>query len=286
MLTLTNELIQYKPKEKIWFFISLIILFFIALLSLFPFYWMIVRAFQPTSASYKIPPDFFPVNPTLFNFERLFAKTAILRWFINSCIVAGSCTFLTLMFASMSGYAFAKKRFPGRQIIFWVLMTAMMFPRQVMLIPLFILMNRYNLYNTHPGMFLPMVANPLGLFMMRQFMQGIPDDIIQSAKIDGAGEFLIYRKIILPMSLAAFGAVGILYFVNTWNDYLWQLVMSKNTKMFTLPVGIATISKTLFETDYGLAMAGSVIGAIPMIAIFLAFQKYFISGITLGALKG
>ncbi len=282
----TNELHQYTTGEKIWFYVSLGLLFLLAFIFLFPLYWMFLGAFEPSSLAIKIPPTFLPVRLTLHNFEKLFTGTKALRWFINSIIVAGSSTLLTLAFASMAGYAFGKKKFPGKEAIFWILITAMMVPKQVMMIPLYILMNKYHLYNTYPGMFLPMVAWPFGLFLMKQFMQSIPEDLLLSAKIDGAGEWKIFASIVLPLSIPAFGTVGILYFINTWNDYMWQLVITKDIIMSTLPVGIAKVARNEFIVDYGLLMSGAAFGAVPMIAIFLFFQKYFISGITMGALKG
>ena len=286
MLTEKNELSNSSLKEKIWFFVSLGLLMLMAGLFLFPFYWMLVGAFQPSTASISIPPTWFPKIFTLANFNRLFTRTFALRWFLNSVIVAGSATVLTVAFASMSGYAFAKKKFPGRQVIFWTLLATMMVPKQIMLIPLYMLMNKYYLYNTYPGMFLPKIAAPFAIFLMRQFMQSIPDELIQSAKIDGAGEGTIFTKIIIPLSLSALGTVAILTFLGTWNDYMWQLIIVKDLIMSTLPVGIAKVSRTEEEINYGLLMAGATFGAIPMLAMFLYFQKYFIRGITMGAIKG
>ena len=162
----------------------------------------------------------------------------------------------------------------------------MMVPKQVMMVPLYILMNKYGLYNTYPGQILPMVAWPFGLFMMKQFIQGIPDDIVQSARIDGANEWVIFSRIIIPMSLPAVATVSILSFVNTWNDYMWQLVIVKDLVMSTLPVGIAKVSRTELNVDYGLLMAGAAFSAVPMLIIFLFFQKYFVKGISMGAVKG
>ena len=286
MLTDSIELTHGNRWERFSFRISLVLLGLLALLFIFPLYWMVKGALQPASASLLIPPTFLPTRFVLKNFAQLFTQTLALRWFLNSAIVAGCSTGLTLLFASLSGYAFAKKRFPGRELIFWILLTAMMVPKQVMLIPLYILMNHYGLYNTYPGMFLPMVAWPFGLFLMRQFMQSIPDDLIQAAKIDGAGEVKTFTQVIVPMSIPAFGTVGILYFINTWNDYMWQLVVVKSLAMSTLPVGIAKVSRTQFDINYGLLMAGATFGAIPMTAIFLFFQRYFVRGLTMGALKG
>lgn len=161
-----------------------------------------------------------------------------------------------------------------------------MVPKQVTLVPLYIMMNQYGLYNTYPGMFLPMVAWPFGLFLFRQFMQSIPSDIIESARIDGAHEFTTYLRIIVPMSRPAFATVGIMYFIQTWNDYMWQLVIVKDLFMSTLPVGIAKVSRTQFEVDYGLLMAGTAFGSILVAIAFFAFQKHFVRGLTMGAVKG
>jgi multiple sugar transport system permease protein len=286
MIALTNELKQGTWKDRIEFAVSLALLFLLAFLFLFPFYWMVKGALQPSSMALQIPPSFAPVRLSLDNFHRLFTRTLALRWLANSIIVAGSATLLTLLTASLSGYAFAKKRFPGRELIFWLLLTAMMVPKQVMLVPLYVLMNRYGLYNTHAGMFLPMVAWPFGLFLFRQFMQGIPNALIDSARMDGAGEALTFRRIIAPMSKPAFATVGILYFINTWNDYMWQLVMAKDLLVSTLPVGVSRVSRTEFEVDYGLLMAGATFGAVLVAAAFLFFQKYFVRGLTMGAVKG
>ena len=266
--------------------ISTTLLLALAFVFLFPLYWMFIAAFQPSSAAIQIPPNIFPKQFTMNNFEKLFTKTQAVVWLFNSIIVAGMTTILTLIFSSMSGYVFAKKKFPGRIILFWILLSAMMAPKQVMLVPLYIQMNVYNLNDTYAGMFMPMVAYPLGLFLMRQFMQSIPDDLITAARIDGAGEFTLFFKIVIPLSLPAFGAVGILYFIQTWNDYLWQLIIMDTVSKFTLPVGISLIAKQEFSIDYGLMMSGAVFGAVPMIVIFMFLQKYFIRGVTVGAIKG
>lgn len=282
----TNEFSQIRGFDKVMTVLSLVFLFILTFVFLFPFYWMLKGSLQPTSMAIQVPPSMVPTNLTLNNFQRLFSQTEAVRWMINSIVVAGSSTLLTLFTASFAGYAFAKMKFPGRTAIFWVLVAAMMVPKQVTLIPLYIMMNSYGLYNTYPGMFLPMVAWPFGLFLFRQFMQSIPNDILESARIDGANEFSTYLKIVVPMSRPAFATVGIMYFINTWNDYMWQLVIVKDMSMSTLPVGIAKVSRTQFEIDYGLMMAGTAFGSILVAMAFFAFQKHFVKGLTMGAVKG
>lgn len=286
MLTVTNEYRHTRAPGKAAFVVSIIFLFLLAFLFLFPLYWMLKAAFQPSFYAIQIPPVFLPVKLTLRNFQKLFVQSPALRWFLNSIIVSGSSTLLTVAFSSLAGYAFGKKKFLGKGFLFWMLLTAMMVPKQVMLIPLYILMNSYSLYNTYPGQFLPMVAWPFGLFLMKQYMQGLPDDLIQSAKIDGAGEWTIFSRIILPISTPVVATIAILTFVNTWNDYMWQLVIVKDLIMATLPVGIAKFAHSEMTVDYGLLMAGASFGAAPMVAIFAFFQKYFVQGITMGSVKG
>lgn len=281
-----NEFSQYTVREKIEYFIGFVFMLLLAAIFIFPFYWMLKGGLQPSSMSISIPPSFAPTNLTWANFNKLFTKTLAIKWLLNSFIVAGMSTVLTLFTASFAGYAFAKMHFPGRNLIFWILVAAMMVPKQVTLVPLYVLLNKYGMYNTYAGMYLPMVSYPLGLFLFRQFMQAIPTNLLESAKIDGAGEFKTYFNIVMPMSKPAFATVGIMYFINTWNDYMWQLVIVKDLDMSTLPVGLAKVSRTQFEVDYGLMMAGTTFGSLLMVAAFFAFQRYFVRGLTMGAVKG
>jgi len=286
LLIESREFAYGNRREQVFYYFTILLIFLLSLLFLFPFYWMFKGALQPSFMANQIPPSFLPINLTLNNFNRLFSRYPAVRWFSNSTIVSGSATVVTLVFGSLAGYAFAKRNFPGKEIIFWMLLTTMMLPRETMLIPLYILMNRYGLYNTYAGMALPQIAWPFGLFLMRQFMTSIPDELIQSAKIDGANELSIFLRIIVPLSVPAFGTVGILYFVRVWNDYLWQLVITKDLAMNTLPVGVAKISQGEFAIDYGLLMSGAAVSAIPMILIFVFFQRYFVKGLTVGSVKG
>ena len=282
----SREFAYGNRQEQIRYYFVILFTFLLSFIFIFPFYWLFKGAFQPPYMATQMPPSFAPVNLTFNNFFRLFSRFPAFRWFLNSVIVAGCATAFSLIFGSLAGYAFAKRKFPGKEIIFWMLLAAMMLPRQVTLIPLYIIMNNYGLYNTYPGMFLPQIAWPFGLFLMRQFMTSIPDELLQSAKVDGAKELTIFLRIIIPLSIPAFGTVGILYFVRVWNDYLWQLVISKDLIMNTLPVGVAKISQGEFAVDYGLLMSGAAVSAVPMIAIFLFFQKYFVTGLTVGGVKG
>jgi len=261
-------------------------IFILAILFLFPLYWMITGSLKGPISTLKIPPELFPSNPTLINYEELFTRFPAWRWMLNSIIVAGGGTVLTLLFSSMSGYAFGKKEFLGKNTIFMILLSTMMMPRQVILIPLFLQMRRLGLVNSYLGMILPLVAWPFGMFLIRQFMPNIPNELIDAARIDGASELGIYWRIILPLAKPALGALGIFTFMQAWNDYMWQLIMVNDSTMMTLPVAISTVTRAENVTNLGLMMTGATYAFVPMLVVFLLFQDYFIKGITVGAVKG
>ncbi|MCD6318215.1 carbohydrate ABC transporter permease [Candidatus Aerophobetes bacterium] len=267
--------------------LALLVVIILAITFLMPLYWMVTGSFKVMTATYVVPPDLFPKNPTIENYiQLLFRNIPSFRWLTNSFIVAGGATILIILFSSLAGYSFAKKRFPGRTILFWLLLATIMLPLQVTFIPLFILMRRLNLFNTLLGMLLPGVAWPFGIFLMRQFIQTIPSEIIDAGRIDGASEIGIWWRIIIPLSKPALGALGIFSFMGVWNDYMWQLVMAKDVKMMTLPVGVSGVMRGQTLINYGLGMAGATFAFIPMLVIFLVFQSYFVKGLTMGAVKG
>jgi len=266
--------------------IGLIFVFATAVLFLFPLYWMITGSLKGPISTLKVPPELFPTAPTLLNYQQLFSRFPAWRWMFNSCLVAGGTTLLTLLFASMSGYAFGKKQFLGKRVLFVILLSTMMMPQQVILIPLFLQMKRLGLMNSYPGMILPLVAWPFGMFLIRQFMPSIPNELIDAARIDGATEIGIYSRIILPLSKPALGALGIFTFMQAWNDYLWQLIIINDSRMLTLPVAISTVTRAENFANLGLMMTGATFAFVPMFVIFMIFQDYFVKGLTVGAVKG
>lgn len=270
---------------------GLLILTGIALVFLFPLYWMFTGSFKTQTATIETPPDLFPVHATLDNWLYLFGSDLpVLRWLINSVVVAGATTLITLLISSLSGYSFGKKKFIGSRFLFWLMLGTMMLPSQVILIPLFIGVRVLGLYNTYAGMILPMVAFPFGVFMVKQFMATIPNEIMDAARIDGVSEWGMYWRIILPLSGAVLAALAIFTFSNAWNNFMWQLLIAGNIDMFTLPVGISGMARTAVGdraiVDIGLLMAGGTFGALPMIFFFLVFQRHFVKGVTFGAVKG
>lgn len=262
-----------------------IILSLWALWALLPLLWMVSTSFKEIRAAIKVPPEWFPAHPTAINYQVLFARAPVFRWLLNSGIVAMSHTLSMLLFCSMAGYAFAKKEFPGKQAMFWALLSTMMIPSMVLLVPLFLLVSRMGLINNFGGLILPGLVGAFGVFLMKQFMQTLPSELLDAARIDGASELGVYARVVLPLSKPALAVLGIFSFIGAWNDFLWPLLITQSKMMRTLAVGLATLQQESM-TDYGLLMAGSAVAAIPMIIVFFACQKHFLKGLTIGAVKG
>lgn len=264
--------------------IATLILVVLALLFIFPFYWVITGAFKLQIVATTIPPEWFPKNPTIQNWIDLF-RNPVWRWTFNSFFISISEMVLICLTASMAGYVLAKKQFPGRQLIFWSFIGAMALPKQVILVPLFTMLADLGWTDTYQGLIFPAIAWPFGIFLMKQFAQTIPGEMLEAAKIDGCSELRLFVSMIVPMLKPAIGALAIFTFIASWNDYFMQLVLIRSTSMMTLPLGIATMQSE-FTTNYGVMMAGATLASIPMIAIFILFQKSFTQGITMGAVKG
>ena len=264
--------------------LCVIALIIVALLFTFPLYWIITGSFKGPQAVNARVPVWFPTEPTLLNYEKLFEKPALM-WMFNTVFVCALAMLFTCVAASMGGYALAKKRFTGRALIFSIFVCAMALPKQVILIPLLKEMAFLNLHNTLWAVILPTVGWPFGVFLMKQFSENIPSELLEAARIDGAGEVRTFTQIVFPMIKPGIGALAIFTFINTWNDYFLQLIMLNSTEVLTISLGIAKLHSEM-STDYGLIMAGAALGSIPIIAIFLMFQKFFTRGITMGAVKG
>jgi multiple sugar transport system permease protein len=253
--------------------------------ALLPLYWMFTTSLKEQASYMRQPPEFIPVNPTLANFERMFANPNMFRWILNSFLVSLSVTGLNIFFASLAGYAFAKLDFPGRRWIFWAYMATMMVPFQVTMFPLFKLMADIGWVNTYFALIVPAMALPYNVFLMRQVIRSLPYEILDAGRIDGCNEFSLFWRVVLPMSTNGVAVMCIFTFVLTWNDFLWPLIILNSEQMRTLPIALATFQST-FETDYGLLMAGGVIMAVPMFVMFFFFQRYFLQGVTVGGVKG
>jgi multiple sugar transport system permease protein len=255
------------------------------ILTLAPFFWMITTSIKTKAGMFAMPPQWLPKDPTLSHYKELFEKVSFFRYFINSTIVAVTVTFLGLFLNSLAGYAFAKFRFPGRDKIFLVLIIALMVPSQVTMMPVFLILRNMGLINSYFGLIITGTVSVYSIFLMRQFVQSIPNDIIESARIDGCSEFGIYWNVILPLCKPVLATLGIFTFMASWNSFLWPLIVMIREEMYTLPVALANLNGQ-HATDYGLLMAGAVIVVIPVIIVFLFAQKYIIEGISTTGLKG
>lgn len=275
-----------KKSFSIFGIFSMTVLIALTIFFIFPFYWITTGAFKLQDVAISIPPEWFPTQPTLQNFEKLF-KPLTLRWFFNSVFVSFMTTVLVCSTAALAGYSLAKKRFPGVGLIFMVFVAAMALPKQVILIPLLNLITQFKLMNTYYALILPAVGWPFGVFLMKQFSMSIPNELLESARIDGCSQLKTFTHIALPIIKPGIGALAIFTFIASWNDYFSQLVFSNDPTMATLPLGLAAMAQTAeFSSDYGILMAGALLASLPMILVFVCFQNYFTQGVTLGAVKG
>ena len=251
----------------------------------FPFFWMASSSFKPTVELFSKAIHLLPQNPTLDNYRYAFNAVNLLRTMGNSFIIATGYTLLAVLLTSLGGFAFSKYNFPGRRILFSFLLATMMVPQAVGLVPSFILMSWLGWVNTFWALIIPGAAHAFGIFLMRQYINSVPDEIIDSARIDGASDFAIYWRIILPLIQPALITVGIMDFFGAWNDFLWPLIVLRSNEKYTILLAVNTMPATRFNTPWGAVMAGSTFAVIPLIIIFLFLQRYIISGLTVGAVK-
>ncbi|MBP2002164.1 multiple sugar transport system permease protein [Paenibacillus shirakamiensis] len=261
---------------------AIIVLF--AVLNLFPLYWLFTSSLKNSSDVVKMPPDWWPSTVTFSNYVDIFRDQPALRWAFNSLYVSGISTILVIILGAMAAYAFSKIHFKGRNIIYIIFVSSLMIPKEIMIVPLFRIIQDFGMVNSYSGMIWPNVAAAFGVFLLKGFFDTTPDALREAARIDGAGEWKIFTRIMLPIVKPGIGALFILNFVQVWNDYLWQLVVGQEKNMKTLMVGTATLMQDL-NPNFAYKMAGATVAAIPMLVIFLLFQRYFTSGMTAGAVK-
>ncbi|MDX2938413.1 carbohydrate ABC transporter permease [Streptomyces ipomoeae] len=255
------------------------------LLMVTPFLWMLSGSFKPEADIRKIPPDLIPTRPTLTNFQELFDSLDFTRMFANSVIVALAVTAGNLIFCSMLGYALAKLEFRGQRAVFTVVIATLMVPGLVTFVPLYVLVANMKLTGSLLGLILPFLATPFGVFLMRQFISTLPDELIDAARVDGCRELAIFWKIILPLTKPALATLGIITFLGSWNNFLWPLVVAQNESQYTLPVGLALASSGQDFTRFGILLAGAVVVLLPVTIVFLLFQRHFVAGIATTGLK-
>lgn len=250
-----------------------------------PFLWMVLSSFKTEGEIRLVPPTWWPHSPTLDNYRTLLSGLHFPRYFLNSAVVAGLITAGNLVFCSAIGYALAKLRFIGQRALFGLVLGAVMVPSMVTFVPLFVLVAQLGLTNTYRGLVLPYLAWPLGAFLMRQFLLSIPDELLESARVDGAGELRIFLRIVLPLCRPALAALGILTFLTYWNSFLWPLVVATTEEKYTLPVALALYSVGQNQTKFGLLLAGSVVVVLPVLIVFIVLQRHFVRGIATTGLK-
>jgi multiple sugar transport system permease protein len=251
-----------------------------------PFLWMVLGSFKPEADFLRDPPTFLPSEATTGNYSRLFDQLDFPRFFFNSSVIALAVTIGTLIFCPMLGYALAKLPWRGKSIVMGVVLATLMVPAGITLIPNFILMSNLNLVNTYPGLILPFLAGPFGVFLMRQFMLGVPNELLEAARMDGASEFRIFWSVVMPIATPVLATLGILTFLGNWNSFLYPLVMAQEPQMYTLPVALATFATGQYQADHGMLMAGSVVLVVPVLVVFILFQRWITEGIATTGLKG
>lgn len=304
-----------KRKNPVYEITSVVIILIFAILFLFPLYWIITGSFKTAQQVNSVTPVWFPTEWVMTNYQKLFSRQtaplwefiipfsryfnggkaivfsagptvpAAIRWLVNTVFMAVMAMILTCITSALAGYALAKKRFIGRTVVFSLIVAAMALPKQVILIPLIREMSSLSLYNTMSAVIYPIVGWPFGVFLIKQFAEGVPTEMIEAARIDGAGELYTFTSVVFPMIKPGVGALAIFTFISSWNDYFMQLIMLSSTKNLTISLGIAKMQAEN-ATDYGLIMAGAALASIPIIIVFIIFQKYFTKGITMGAVKG
>lgn len=269
------------PTQRVFFYVFLLTSLFF---TLFPFLWMI-------STSFKVPAEIFTRTPTLIprvwtaqHYLNLFEALDMTRPLLNSLILSLCVAFFSVLFNSMAAYAFAKLRFPGREKLFALLMATMMIPGQVTMLPVFMILKTLGLLNTYAGLIIPGSAAVFAIFMLRQFMLEVPEEILEAARIDGCSEFMIFWRIILPLCKPVIATLAAFSFIGSWNDFLWPLIIMLREDRYTLPVALASLNGQ-YNSDWGLLMAGAVVVVIPAIAVFLLAQRHYIQGIAAGAVK-
>ena len=256
-----------------------------AVLTLLPLLWMVSASLMPTGAAQSLSPQFLPRDPTTEHYVSLFSRLNLARYFLNSLAIATSVTVISLTFNGMAGYAFAKLRFRGRDRLFKLLLGGMVIPAQVAMLPLFLLLKQIGAINTYWGVIIPMMASIFGIFLIRQYTLSVPDSLLDSARIDGASEWRIFRSIVVPLIRPILVTLGLFTFMASWNDFMWPLVVLTDNDRYTLPVALAILSGEHVQ-DTELMMAGAVLTVLPVLVLFLALQKTYISGIMLGSVKG
>jgi multiple sugar transport system permease protein len=277
----------YRTQRLLRRLLIYFILTFVALLIIMPLVWMVSTSLKPRAEIFTRELQWIPANPSLVNYERLFANpaTPIGRWFVNSMVVASVATLLILFIDALAAYAYARMDFPGRKPLFALLLVTLFMPGIMFLIPNFLTIFRLGLLNNYAGVIFPGLAGVFGVFFLRQFFEGLPRELEEAAEIDGANRWQTFFQIILPLAKPALATLGIITFLGSWNDFLWPLLILSDRLMQTLPPGLRTLQGA-YTSDYGLMMAGAVVVAIPVLILYTILQRYIVQSVATSGLKG
>jgi multiple sugar transport system permease protein len=254
-------------------------------LMLGPYLYILSSSFKETYTLVTIPPRPWPENPSLDNYVYIVRELPFPRWFVNSAAVAVAVTLGTVFVDALTAYAFARREFFGRDLLFALMLTTVMIPGALLLIPAFLITNGLGLTNSYLGLIIPATGGVLGVFLLRQFMQTLPVELEHAARIDGCSEFGVFWRIILPLSKPALATLAIFTFSAQWNSLIWPLVVVNNKALYTLPLGLALL-RGEFQVNYGITSAAAFLSALPLMVVFLFLQRYFMEGLTVGAIKG
>lgn len=257
----------------------------VALLVLMPLIWMLAVSFMAPGEAAQFPPPLFPASPTLGNYRTLFENYGVGRYLANSLLVASVATMLALLFVIPAGYAFAKLRFSGRDAIFHALVALLVVPGQIGMLPLYLELKAMGLVNSYAGALIPWLAGIFGIFLVRQFCLSIPTELLEAARVDGASEGMILRRIVLPTLKPVVVTLALFVFLGSWNDFMWPLIVLADQHLYTLPVALAALSREHVQDDE-LMMAGSVVTTLPVLVLFLALQRHYLDGLLTGSVKG
>jgi multiple sugar transport system permease protein len=265
--------------------VRLALMALLAAFALFPLLWMVSVSFMSAGEASRFPPPLLPEAPGLSAYRALFATTGIARYFLNSLFVATLGTLLSLAFNATAGYAFAKLRFKGRDRIFQALVAALVIPGQVTMLPLFLMLKEIGLINSFAGVLVPIATSIFGIFLVRQYALSIPDEMLEAARVDGAGEGRIFLQIVVPVLTPILITLALFTFLAAWNDFMWPLIILTDQENYTLPVALAALSREHVQ-DNELMMAGSVLTILPVLLLFLVLQRYYLQGLLAGSVKG
>jgi multiple sugar transport system permease protein len=256
-----------------------------AFVSLAPLAWMLSVSLMPAGEASTLPPPLLPSAPTLANYRALFQRIGIGQYLLNSVLLASALTVLSLLFNTLAGYAFAKLRFGGRDRLFRLLLGALVIPAQIAMMPLFLMLKEIGLVNSLGGVIVPAMASVFGIFLVRQYARGIPDELIEAARIDGAGELRIFVQIVLPLLKPILVTLATFTFLASWNDFMWPLIVLSDSDLHPLPVALANLAREHVQ-DNEMMMAGAVLTVLPVLLLFLSLQRYYLQGLLLGSVKG